>query len=200
MSASATHVKQLRDKTGAGMMDCKKALEESGGDIEKAIEYLRKKGIASAQKRSGKAAKEGAIISYIHPGNRLGVLLELNCETDFVAKTEDFQRLAKDIAMQVAASNQMTVSREQIPQEKVDKEMEIYRTQARNEKKPEPVVEKVAQGRLDKFFQESVLLEQNFIKDTSKTVRDFLLEAAGRLGENIAVRRFVRFQLGEEVS
>jgi elongation factor Ts len=200
MSASATHVKQLRDKTGAGMMDCKKALEESGGDIEKAIEYLRKKGIASAQKRSGKAAKEGAIISYIHPGNRLGVLLELNCETDFVAKTEDFQRLAKDIAMQVAASNPMTVSREQIPQEKVDKEMEIYRTQARNEKKPEPVVEKVAQGRLDKFFQESVLLEQNFIKDTSKTVRDFLLEAAGRLGENIAVRRFVRFQLGEEVS
>ncbi|MBN1895341.1 translation elongation factor Ts [bacterium] len=200
MTASASDVKRLRDKTGAGMMDCKKALIESGGDLEKAIDTLRKKGIASAQKRMGKEAKEGVILSYIHPGNRLGVLLELNCETDFVAKTDDFLRLAKDIAMQIAASNPLTVSREQIPQEKVDKELEIYRTQARNEKKPEPVVEKVAQGRLDKFFQEYVLMEQNFIKDTSKTVKDFLLEAAGRLGENIAVRRFVRFQLGEEVA
>jgi len=200
MTASASDVKRLREKTGAGMMDCKKALEESGGDIDQAIDVLRKKGIASAQKRLGKEAKEGVIISYIHPGNRLGVLLELNCETDFVAKTEDFLRLAKDVAMQIAASNPLTVSREQIPREKLDKELEIYRTQARNEKKPEPVVEKVAQGRLDKFFQESVLMEQNFIKDTSKTVKDFLLEAAGRLGENIAVRRFVRFQLGEEIS
>lgn len=197
MSISAVEVKKLRDITGAGMMDCKKALNETGGDLEKAIEYLRKKGIASAQKRSGREVNEGVIMSYIHPGSRLGVLVEVNCETDFVAKTDDFQTLAKDIAMQIAASNPIAVNREDISQELVEKEMDVFRTQAKNEGKPEHVAEKIIQGRLDKYFQEVTLIEQNFVKNPDKTVKEHIMEVSGKLGENMSVRRFVRFQIGD---
>ena len=199
MSVSAEAVKKLRDKTGAGMMDCKKALVESDGDIEKAIEFLRKKGIASAQKRSGRTTSEGVIMTYIHPGNRLGVMIELNCETDFVAKTDDFQNLAKDLAMQIAATNPQAVSRDQLPANALDKELEIYRDQARNEGKPEQVIEKIVQGKIEKFYQEVVLTEQSFVKDNSKSVNEHIMEVSGRLGEAMSVRRFVRFQLGEEL-
>lgn len=197
MSISAVEVKKLRDITGAGMMDCKKALNETGGDLEKAIEFLRKKGIASAQKRSGRDVNEGVIMSYIHPGSRLGVLVEVNCETDFVAKTDDFQTLAKDIAMQIAASNPIAVDREDIPQELVEKEMDVFRTQAKNEGKPEHVAEKIIQGRLDKYFQEVALMEQNFVKNPDKTMKEHVMEVSGKLGENMSVRRFVRFQIGD---
>lgn len=199
MSVSAAEVKILRDKTGAGMMDCKKALLETDGDVEKAVDYLRKKGIASAQKRDGREAKEGAVMSYIHPGNRIGVLVEVNCETDFVAKTDDFLKLTKDIAMQIAATNPVAVSREEISQEILDKEKDIFRTQALESGKPENVVDKIIQGRLEKYFQEYVLEEQNFVKDQDKTVKEYLLEVSGKLGEKMAIRRFVRFQLGEEI-
>lgn len=199
MSISAADVKKLRDKTGAGMMDCKKALTETNGDIEKAVEYLRKKGIASAAKRSGREANEGIIISYIHPGSRLGVLLEINCETDFVAKTDDFKELAKDIAMQIAAANPTAVNREDVSTDALDKEMDIFRGQAQNEGKPEAVIEKIVTGKIEKYYQEVVLLEQAFVKETSKTVKEHIMEVAGKLGENMTVRRFVRFQLGEEL-
>jgi elongation factor Ts len=199
MSISAEEVKKLRDKTGAGMMDCKKALTETNGDIEKAIDYLRKKGIASAAKRSGREANEGIVMSYIHPGSRLGVLLELNCETDFVAKTDDFKDLAKDIAMQIAAANPVAVNREDVSTEALDKEMDIFRAQAQNEGKPEAVIEKIVTGKIEKYYQEVVLLEQAFVKETSKSVKEHILEISGKLGENMTVRRFVRFQLGEEL-
>jgi elongation factor Ts len=198
MSISAGEVKKLRDMTGAGMMDCKQALNETNGDTEKAIEYLRKKGIASAAKRSGREVNEGVIMSYIHPGSRLGVLVEVNCETDFVAKTDDFLVLAKDIAMQIAATNPMAVNREDIPKETVDKEMDIFKTQAKNEGKPEHVAEKIIQGRLEKFYQEVVLMEQSFVKNPDKTLKDHLMEVSGKLGENMSVRRFIRYQIGEE--
>jgi elongation factor Ts len=197
MAVSADVVKQLREQTGAGIMDCKAALTESGGDIEKAIDWLRKKGAASAQKKVGRATNEGVIESYIHPGSRLGVLIEVNCETDFVAKTEAFKTLARDLAMQVAAASPRVVKREDLPQAVVDKEMEIYRTQAANENKPAAVQERIAQGKLEKFYQESVLLEQNFIKDPTRTVTQVITEVLAKLGENITVRRFVRFHLGE---
>ena len=199
MTISASEVKKLRDLTGAGMMDCKAALIETKGNIEDAVDYLRKKGIASAQKRSGREIKEGVIISYIHPGSRLGVLAEINCETDFVAKTDDFQNMAKDIAMQIAATNPRAIVREDISQEEIDKELEIYRTQAQDGKKPENVIEKIIHGKLGKYYQEVVLLEQIFVKDSSKTVKDYLMEISGKLGENMSIRRFVRFQLGEEI-
>ncbi len=199
MSVSAADVKKLRDKTGAGMMDCKKALVETEGDMEKAVEYLRKKGIASAQKRDGREANEGVIISYIHPGNRIGVMLELNCETDFVAKTDDFLALAKDLAMHIAASNPLAVNKEDIPQELIDKEMDVYRAQAKNEGKPEAVIEKIVTGKIDKYYQEVVLNEQSFVKNQDQTVKEHILEVAGRLGEAMSVRRFVRYQLGEEL-
>jgi len=199
MTISAVEVKKLRDMTGAGMMDCKSALVETNGDIEKAVEYLRKKGIASAQRREGREAREGVIMAYVHPGNRLGVLVEVNCETDFVAKTEDFQALAKDIAMQIAATNPLAVRREEVPQEIIDKEMDIYRSQVEDQKKPEKVVEKIVQGKLEKYCQENVLTEQSFVKDPSKTVKEYLLEVSGKLGEHMSIRRFVRFQLGEEL-
>ena len=199
MTVSAAEVKKLRDMTGAGMMDCKSALLETNGDIDKAVEYLRKKGIASAQKREGREVKEGAIMAYVHPGNRLGVLVELNCETDFVAKTEDFQKLAKDIAMQVAATNPVAINREEIPKETVEKELDIYRTQVENQNKPEEVVENIIKGKLEKYYQEIVLTEQSFVKDPNKTVKEYLLEISGKLGEHISIRRFVRFQLGENL-
>jgi elongation factor Ts len=198
MSVSATEVKKLRDKTGAGMMDCKMALVEAKGDIEKAIEYLRKKGIASAQKRAGRDASEGAVMTYLHPGNRIGVIVEINCETDFVAKTDDFLTLAKDVAMQIAAANPIAIKREEVTEELVKKELDIYREQASKVKKPPEVVEKIVQGKLDKYFQEMVLLEQNYVKDSGKTVKEHLLEISGRLGEAMSIRRFNRFQLGEE--
>jgi elongation factor Ts len=198
MPISASEVKKLRDITGAGMMDCKKALTETQGDIEKAIEFLRKKGIASAAKRSGREVNEGVIMSYIHPGNRLGVLVEVNCETDFVAKTDDFLALAKDMAMQIAASNPIAVNREDVSQELIDKELDIFRTQAKNEGKPEAVIEKIIHGKIDKYYQEVVLMEQNFVKNPDVTIREYLMEVSGKLGENMSVRRFVRFQIGDE--
>lgn len=197
MAVSADAVKQLREQTGAGIMDCKAALSESGGDLTKAIEWLRKKGAASAQKKIGRATNEGVIEAYIHPGSRLGVLVEVNCETDFVAKTDAFKSLARDLAMQVAAANPRVVRREDLPQEVVDKEMEIYRTQAGSENKPANVQERIAQGKLEKFFQEVVLLEQSFIKDPTRTVNQVVAEAIAKVGENVSVRRFVRFHLGE---
>ena len=200
MTVTAAEVKKLRDMTGAGMMDCKAALIETKGNIEEAVEYLRKKGIASAQKRGGKEINEGVVMAYIHPGSRLGVLVEVNCETDFVAKTEEFQALAKDIAMQIAATNPLAVDRDGIPEDVIKKEMEIYKSQAEDGKKPEHVIEKIVQGKLDKYYQEVVLMEQNFVKDLNKTVKEYLMEVSGKLGENMSVRRFVRYQLGEESS
>jgi elongation factor Ts len=197
MAITAEAVKALREKTGAGMMDCKKALQESNGDFEKAIEYLRKKGAAIAQKRSDKTANQGVIEAYIHTGGRVGTLVELNCETDFVAKTDDFRRLAKDLAMQIAAMNPKVISREDVDPSVIAKEMEIYSTQAKNEGKPDAIAEKIALGRLEKFFQEYCLLEQTFIKDSGKTVQDLLNEATGKMGENIRIRRFQSFHLGE---
>lgn len=197
MAITAEAVKALREKTGAGMMDCKKALQESNGDFDKAIEYLRKKGASIAQKRSDKLANQGVIEAYIHTGGRVGTLIELNCETDFVAKTDDFKRLAKDIAMQVAAMNPRFVSREDVDGSVLEKEIEIYKTQAKNEGKPDTIAEKIAQGRLEKFYQEFCLLEQSFIKDSTKTVQDLLNEATAKIGENIRVNRFQTFHLGE---
>jgi elongation factor Ts len=197
MNISAADVKSLREMTGAGMMDCKEALAQTEGNIEKAVEWLRKKGMASAQKRAGREAKEGVIISYMHPGNRLGVMVEVNCETDFVAKTDEFQGFARNVAMQVAATNPVAVKREDVPKETVEKELDIYRTQVRNEKKPEAVVEKIVTGKLEKYFQEVVLLEQSYVKDPGKTVQEYLLEVSGKLGEAMSIRRFIRFQLGE---
>jgi elongation factor Ts len=198
MDVPAAQVKALREKTGAGFMDCKKAIQEAQGDLNKAVELLRKKGIATAQKKAGREAREGVIESYIHPGSRLGVLLELNCETDFVAKTDEFKALARNLAMQVAAANPQTVQREDLPQDVIDKELDIYKTQARNEGKPDNIVDRIAQGKIDKFYQEACLLEQSYVRDPDKTVKDLLTEHVAKLGENIVVKRFVRYQLGEE--
>jgi elongation factor Ts len=191
-------VKQLRDKTGAGMMDCKRALEETGGDIEKAIEHLRKKGAATAAKRADKAANQGVVESYIHAGGRIGAMVELNCETDFVAKTPEFKQLAHDIAMQITAMNPQYVSREQVEKTVVEKEIEIYKSHAMNEGKPANIADKIAQGRLDKYYQEVCLMEQSFIKDSGKTIKDLLDEQTGKVGEKVLIRRFKRFQLGDE--
>jgi len=198
MNISANMVKELREKTGAGVMDCKRALEESNGDVDKAIEYLRKQGIASAAKKAHRETKEGLIVSYIHPGNRLGVLLEVNCETDFVARTDEFRELAKNLAMQVAAANPLAVTREDLPQDLVEKEKEIYRAQAKEGGKPDNIVDRIVEGKMEKFYQEVCLLEQPFIKDPEKSVKDIVIEAIAKLGENISVRRFVRYRLGEE--
>ncbi len=197
MEITADAVKQLRQTTGAGIMDCKNALKETDGNLEKAIEYLRKKGIAKAEKRLGRETKDGMIDSYIHPGSKLGVLLEVNCETDFVAKTKDFKTFVHDVAMQIAATNPMVVTRAELPQQIIDKEMNIYKTQAQNEKKPEHIAEKIAAGRMEKFYQEVVLMEQGFVKDPDKTIEQLLKEVIGKIGENISIRRFVRYQLGE---
>ncbi len=196
MQITADIVKKLRDKTGAPMMDCKRALQETDGNEEKAIDFLRKKGSKVAEKRADKAANQGAIESYIHAGSRIGVLIELNCETDFVAKTDAFKALAKDIAMQVAAMNPKYVKREEVPQDVIDREVEIYKTQAKTEGKPEHILQKIAEGRLDKFYSEICLIEQSFIKDPNKTIKDIIMDEVGKIGENISVKRFVRFQLG----
>jgi len=199
MTISAAEVKKLRDLTGAGMMDCKAALMETEGEVEKAIDYLRKKGIASGQKRKDKTANEGVVMSYVHPGNRLGVMIELNCETDFVAKTDEFLTLAKDLAMQIAATNPLAIHREDVLEEIVDKEKEIFRAQMKDQNKPENVMEKILEGKIDKFFQETVLMEQGYVKDSNKSVKEHLFEVSGKLGENMTIRRFVRFHLGEEI-
>lgn len=197
MAVTAGKVKQLREQTGVGIMECKSALVETDGDIEKAVELLRKKGIATAEKRAGRETNEGMVDAYIHPGSRLGVLVEVNCETDFVAKTDDFKTFVRDIAMQVAATNAKVISREDYPKDDIEKEVEIYKTQAQNEGKPDNIIERYAQGKLEKFFQETVLLEQSFIKDPNKNIKELLTEVIAKTGENIQIRRFVRFQLGE---
>ncbi len=195
---TAAMVKELRDKTGAGMMDCKKALQENDGDVEKAIDFLRKKGIAKAEKKASRAANDGLVEAYIHMGGKLGVLLEINCETDFVAKTDDFKSFVRDIAMHVAASDPMTVSREEISEDILKREREIFTASALDSGKPEHIVEKIVDGRMEKFFSERVLLEQPYIRDDKKTIKDYLTETIGKLGENITIRRFVRFKIGDE--
>ena len=199
MEITADMVKKLRAKTNAGMMDCKKALSESNGDFEKAVEYLRMKGLATATKRAGRATNQGVVYSYIHAGGKLGVLVEVNCETDFVAKNEQFLQFAKDVAMQIAASNPLAVSQEELDQSIVEKEKEIYRQQALETGKPEKVVEKIVEGKLKKYFTEVCLLEQPFVKDPDKSITDVLNETIAAIGENISVRRFARFQLGESL-
>ncbi|HXG04172.1 MAG TPA: translation elongation factor Ts [Candidatus Binatia bacterium] len=198
MASTAQQVKALRERTGAGVMDCREALAATRGDMEAAVEYLRKKGMAAAAKRAHREAREGQVAAYIHPGNRLGALVEVDCETDFVARTEDFQALLKDLAMQVAAAGPTWVAREDVPPEVLDKEREIYRAQV-DPKKPAAVIDKIVEGKLEKFFSENCLLEQAFIKDpTGKTrVRDLVAGVAARTGERIVVRRFARFQVGE---
>ncbi|MDP6789019.1 MAG: translation elongation factor Ts [Candidatus Marinimicrobia bacterium] len=197
MSIDAALVKELRDKTGAGMMDCKKALSENGGDLDKAIDYLRKSGIAKAAKKGVRTAKEGIVFSYIHHGGRLGVLLEINCETDFVAKTSGFQELAHNIAMQVAATNPAAVRQEDLSEADISKEREIYEEQAKASGKPDNVIEKIVEGRLEKYYQEVCLLNQQFIKDPDKKVGDLITEAVTSLGENIQISRFTRYAIGE---
>jgi len=197
MEITASLVKQLRDKTGAGMMDCKHALVEAKGDLELAEEILRKKGLSRVAKRAHRTASEGMVESYVHPGNKIGVLIEVNCETDFVARTEEFRKLARDLAMQVAATNPLAVDRESLDEKIVEKEREIYRAQALESGKPEKVVDKIVEGKLAKFYQEVCLLEQAFVKDTDKTVQDVVNEVSAKTGEKVVVKRFVRFQLGE---
>ncbi len=197
MAISASQVKELRERTNISMMECKCALEESCGDIEKAIELLRKKGIAKAAKKAGRTASQGQVGAYIHHGGKLGVLIEVNCETDFVSRTPDFQGLLKDLAMHVAAANPLYISREEIPPEVVEKEREIYRDQAASSGKPAKVIEKIIDGKLEKYFQEVCLFEQAFIKDDTKNIRALIQEKIALLGENILLKRFCRFQLGE---
>ena len=199
MDITSGMVKQLRDKTGAGMMDCKEALTASDGDFNKAIDYLRKKGMAAATKRSSKAAKEGTIASYIHMGGKIGVMVELNCETDFVAKTADFQNLAKDLAMHVAASNPLYLRPEDIPADALEREKEIYRSQALQEGKPEKIWEKIIEGKLKKYYEDACFLEQKFVKNTDITIGTLVKDMMAKTGENIIVRRFARFQLGDEI-
>lgn len=196
---SATQVRDLREKTGAGIMDCKRALAESGGDLDKAVTFLREKGLAAAARKSSRAASEGLIGSYIHANNKIGVLVEVNCETDFVARTPQFQGLAKDLAMQVAAANPRFVRREEVPAHVIESERQIFRAQAAGTGKPAQVIEKIVDGKVDKFFAEACLLEQAFIKDPQKTVGQLVTDAIASLGENIIVRRVARFQLGETV-
>ena len=198
MSISASQVKELRDRSGVGMMDCKKALEESGGDLDKAFDYLRKVGVAKAQKKEGRTTKEGLVVSYIHPGSKLGVLLELNCETDFVANTDDFMQLGNDIAMHIAATGPLGVDSDDISEDVINKEREIYLEQANSSNKPADIVEKMVEGRIKKFYKENVLIEQEFVKDPNKTIKDIITDTIGKLGENIVVSRFKRFQLGDK--
>ena len=197
MEISATLVKELREKTGVGVMDCKMALKETHGDIKQAVDYLRKKGIATAKKRGGRVTSEGQVQSYIHAGGKIGVLVEVNCETDFTGKTEDFTDLVKNVAMQIAATNPISVDREGIPSEILNNEREIYATQAREAGKPDKIIEKIVDGKMKKFYAEACLLEQAYVKNPDITVQDLLHDMMAKTGENIAIRRFVRFQLGE---
>ncbi|HHY16219.1 MAG TPA: translation elongation factor Ts [Firmicutes bacterium] len=194
---TAAMVKELRDKTGAGMMDCKKALVKKDGDMAAAVDYLREQGLSAAAKKSGRIAAEGVVESYIHMGGRIGVLVEVNCETDFVAKTDEFKQLARDLAMHIAASQPQYVSREEIPEDVVQHERGIYRTIAENEGKPAHIIDRIVDGRIEKFFQEICLLEQPFVKDTDQTVGELLNEKVAKIGEKISVRRFVRYERGE---
>ncbi len=200
MEITSKMVKELREMTNAGMMDCKKALAESGGDVDDAVKILREKGLSAAAKRAHKEAREGQIFSYIHSNNKLGVIVELNCETDFVAKTEDFQSLGRNIAMQVAAAAPIVVKREDIPGDVLEREKEIFRNQALQSGKPEKILDKIVEGKVEKFYSEIVLLEQPFIKDDKVTIEELLKGTIGKLGENMVVKRFARFKLGEEAS
>jgi len=199
MEITASMVKELREKTSAGMMDCKKALSEANGDMEKAADILREKGIASAAKKAGRIAAEGIVESYIHGNGRIGVLLEINCETDFVANTDQFRAFVRDVAMHIAASNPKYLTREEVDQSEIEKEREILKQQALNEGKPEKIVEKMVEGRIEKFYKEICLLEQPFIKDPDKSIEALLKEQIVKIGENINIRRFVRFELGEGI-
>lgn len=197
MSVTAAQVNELRKVTGAGLMDCKKALTETGGDHEKAIDYLRKKGLAAASKKASRAATEGSVGSYIHAGGRIGVLVEVNCETDFVAKNENFQAFVKDIAMHIAAANPQFVRREEVPAELLEREKAIYRDKAKESGKPDAIIEKIIEGQINKFYADVCLLEQAYVKDPDKTVQTYLNETISTIGENISVRRFAKFVLGE---
>jgi len=194
---SAAMVKQLREKSGAGIMDCKEALKECDGDMDKAVEYLRKKGLATAQKRAGRSTSEGVVQAYIHMGGKIGVMVEVNCETDFVAKTDDFQEFAKNIAMHIAATSPVGISQEDVPQEVVDREMDIYRAQAKELGKPDKIIDKIAEGKLGKFFKESCLMNQAYVRDPDLTITDYLNEVIGKTGEKISIKRFARFQIGD---
>lgn len=195
---NAEMIKELRARTNAGIMDCKEALQEAEGDLEKAVDYLRKKGLATALKRAGRETSEGVINAYIHTGGRIGVLVEVNCETDFVAKTDEFRDLVKNLAMHVAATKPLGIGREDIPEEILRREEEIYRAQAREMGKPEKILDKIVQGKMEKFYKESCLLEQQYVKDTDLTVQDLIHDMVAKTGESIAVRRFTRYQLGGE--
>lgn len=197
MSITAAQVNELRKATGAGLMDCKKALQETGGDQEKAVDYLRTKGLAAASKKSGRVASEGAVGSYIHAGGKIGVLVEVNCETDFVAKNENFQSFVKDIAMHIAAASPLFVRREEVSAELVEREKDIYRAKARETGKPENIIEKIIEGQVNKYYADICLLEQPYVKDPDKTVQTFLSETIAKIGENMSIRRFARFVLGE---
>jgi len=200
MEIKADLVKELREKTGAGLMDCKRALTETQGDLEKAIDYLRAKGILQTEKRQGRATKEGRIGMYLHkPGEQIGVMVEVNCETDFVARTEEFHAFIRDLAMHIAAMNPRFVSREEVPQDRIEREKAIYRQQALESGKPEKVVDKIVEGKLEKFFNDFCLLEQKFIRDTDRTIEDLRKEFSAKTGENVVIRRFARFQVGESL-
>ncbi len=194
---SAAMVKQLREKTGAGMMDCKEALTECGGDVSNAVDFLRKKGLATAAKRAGRAMSEGVVASYIHTGGKLGVIVEVNCETDFVAKNEDFLEFARNIAMHIAATNPVGIRPEDVPEDIINREKEIYRAQALETGKPENILDKIAEGKLKKFFKENCLLNQPYVRDPATSVSDLINEMIARIGENITIKRFIRFQVGE---
>ncbi len=199
MTITTAQIKELRERTGAGIMDCKKALEKAQGNLEKAIDELRKKGLAKAKKRAGRTAKEGLVHAYIHAGGKIGVLVEVNCETDFVARTEAFQNFVKEIAMQIAATNPLVVNKEQLSSEIIEREKEIYRQQALSSGKPEKIIDRIVEGKLQKFFEEACLIEQPYIRDQSIKIKDLLNELVAKTGEKIVVRRFVRFQLGEKL-
>ncbi|MBU0663875.1 MAG: translation elongation factor Ts [Proteobacteria bacterium] len=196
MNITSQMVKDLRDKTGAGMMDCKKALSENAGDMEKAIDFLRQKGLAVAAKRAGRATSEGVVETYIHAGGKLGVMVELNCETDFVAKTDDFREFARDVAMHIAAANPVSLSRDDVPADIVERERQIYVQQAIESGKPESIAEKMVTGKIDRFLSEICLLEQQFVKNPEKSIQDMLTELVGKMGENVSIKRFARFQVG----
>jgi len=198
LEITATLIKELREKTGVGIMDCKSALSECDGDLRKAVDCLRKKGIATAKKRSGRATSQGQVQSYVHSGGKIGVLVEVNCETDFTGKTEDFTNFTRDLAMQIAASNPLAIDRDRIPADIIVKEKEIYGTQARETGKPDKVIEKIVEGKMKKFYAEACLLEQPFVKNPDISVQDLVNELMAKTGENVIIRRFARFQLGEE--
>ena len=197
MAVTAAQINELRKSTGAGMLDCKKALEETNGDFEKAVDFLRKKGLAAAAKKAGRAATEGAVGTYIHAGGKIGVMVEVNCETDFVAKNDNFQAFVKDIAMHIAAASPQYVRREEVPGDVLEREKEIYRAKARETGKPENIIEKIIEGQVNKFYADICLLEQAFVKDPDKTIQQYLNETIAKIGENMSIRRFTKYVLGE---